>query len=576
MTVKRILTACLVADCLFLAACIPGKQQLILPDPAAPARPEISVRPGSGGSAAETSGGTRIQVMPQQTLETLAGGQQYRAQARSFVDGRIDEYLRKQERWNVLDGQSGPVSVDSARSSQMIDCYQDLQKVLTGYGLFRGDRPGPGAEPGKDFSSESIFDLQQADIRFVEGRCGRLLAGNQSRGTSLSSDVQAVQELIAERTATGDSAGVVDAWQQVPDIRRAQLSVTSRAQYGQALVSLRRHEAAIPVLAQVVADISKSKRPESNPLILGATLADLYLVTGDYASAQKQYGQLLQQIDQTVIARDWANHQLSLLVAGHGGGGELREYGALLGDYLSFNPKSDGYKLVWAVDAFLNKYPYSPVISNAERIKVDAQRQADQWLSGYMKEVDNLAEEKRFQDSAEKLATVTPDIIDETTRQQIQEKIEGLKAAEEFDLEQQALARQQELQRQWDEGLRVLDSGEYDESIQLFSKLLTTEFDEQARNKIKEISLQAAKEDRRKAADLFIRSTRAPNLETKTQLLIESRAYLRGILEKYPDVDVVDKVMSNIQRVEKDLMANDPVLLREPVQDTQPQTVRPE
>ncbi len=73
--------------------------------------------------------------------------------------------------------------------------------------------------------------------------------------------------------------------------------------------------------------------------------------------------------------------------------------------------------------------------------------------------------------------------------------------------------------------------------------------------------MEAAKADRRKAAELFIRFTKTSELESKKKLLVESRKLLKNILIKYPDVEIAPKVLGNIKRVEQEMNAIDPNLI---------------
>ena len=52
-------------------------------------------------------------------------------------------------------------------------------------------------------------------------------------------------------------------------------------------------------------------------------------------------------------------------------------------------------------------------------------------------------------------------------------------------------------------------------------------------------------------------------LDGKKILLVESRQVLKDILDKYPDVEVADKVRGNIRTVEKKMNELDPMLLPE-------------
>ena len=107
----------------------------------------------------------------------------------------------------------------------------------------------------------------------------------------------------------------------------------------------------------------------------------------------------------------------------------------------------------------------------------------------------------------------------------------------------------------------LVKNEEYEEALKVFTELLETEYSSKAKQKIDEISLQAAKADRRKAADLFIRFTKTTDLESKKKLLVESRKLLKNILVKYPEVEIVPKVMGNIERVEQEMTAIDPNLI---------------
>ena len=71
----------------------------------------------------------------------------------------------------------------------------------------------------------------------------------------------------------------------------------------------------------------------------------------------------------------------------------------------------------------------------------------------------------------------------------------------------------------------------------------------------------AARAERRKAADLFIRFTKTTDIESRKTLLVESRRRLVDILIKYPDVGITEKVLGNIKRVEKEMNAIDPMLI---------------
>jgi hypothetical protein len=153
------------------------------------------------------------------------------------------------------------------------------------------------------------------------------------------------------------------------------------------------------------------------------------------------------------------------------------------------------------------------------------------------------------------------DLIGAEKQMQLQAKTEELGLAEAVENETGKMARMQDLQNQWNNGMLLANGERYEEAIDVFTSLLDTEYSTRAVAKIKELSLDAANADRRKAADLFIRFTKTTDLESRKKLLVESRKYLKNILVKYPEVEIASKVRGNIERVEQEMNAIDPNLV---------------
>ena len=112
--------------------------------------------------------------------------------------------------------------------------------------------------------------------------------------------------------------------------------------------------------------------------------------------------------------------------------------------------------------------------------------------------------------------------------------------------------------------MKLLEAKEYDKAIEGFAKLFRTPYEEKARARIDEAAKLGAQEDRQKAADLFVRSSGSRDQETKKKLLLSSRQLLQGILVKYPQSGLTDKVQKNLSRIEEELKAIDPSLLTAP------------
>lgn len=324
---------------------------------------------------------------------------------------------------------------------------------------------------------------------------------------------------------------------------------------------LHQEEKATEVYREVVDQMSDSDEQATDLISLRKILADLYTAAGDYKSAEIQYKKISEDYQNLGRLEEWSKLQLSILDRSLDDSPELTEYSSMLRNYLGFIPEQDGYKIVWQADKFLTNYPYSPVASNVDFIRESAMVRADDWFNSFIAEVDAMGAEKKFDEALELLETMPTEIIDADKQLQVRGKNEELLLAAAVEKETDKMALMQELQHQWNNGMLLVKGGRYDEAIDVFTNLLDSEYGVKAENKIKEISLQAAKADRKKAAGLFIRFTKTTDLESRKKLLIESRQMLRDILVKYPDAEIIPKVLGNIERVEQEMNLIDPNLI---------------
>lgn len=484
-----------------------------------------------------------------------------------YVNDRIFEYGRKLNRWKELDEQSVVMSLGQEQTESMIRCFRDLQKVLDGYERLHDDLLQRNIiSTSTMFDTEDAMELQKMDIAFIEGNCGRLLAGGEDKAAGWQerqkgADLNQVETLIERYFANNEYSEVVQVWLQIPLYQVERVDLKTKIMYGNALMYLDQQEKAAEIYQQIVDEMSDSKEQPTDILSLRKVLADLYTASGNYLSAEGQYEQI--SADYLAIGKieEWSKLQLSILERSVKGSPELTEFSRLLRAYLGYLAERDGYKIVWQADKFLQQYPYSPVASNVDIVKEDILKRADEWFNGFITQVDMFASEKKFQDAIELLNGVPEEIIGAEKVQELKTKIDEIVLAEAVERETVKLARKQELQRRWNEGMLLADQDDFDGAIQIFTELLDTEYSAKSQVKIEELSLQAAKAARRKAADLFIRFTKTVDVESKKKLLVESRQVLKDILVKYPEVEISEKVLGNIRRVEKEMNELDPFLL---------------
>lgn len=560
-----------------LTGCIPPKTNVVTPETRSVQQQQNQqngVRPTVYGTQESktvispepiTVGGDDvvINMAPQQPVQPA-----YFVPSMSYINDRIYEYGRKLERWKQLDEQSLTMELPEENAEEMVQCFRDLQRVLGGYSRLREELLQQNNLSDADgVSGERFLELQKRDISFIESSCGRTVGGDaEEKGAGWhereeTADLSQLETLIDRYAENGEYEEVVQVWLQIPETQVDRIDLKSRISYGNALMFLHQEEKAAQVYQQIVDEMSSSKEQSTDLISLRKVLADLYTAAGNYQLAEKQYGKISEDYQNLGNIEEWSKLQLFILERSEQDSPELSEYSSLMRNYLGLIPDQDGYKVVWQADNFLSNYPYTAVSSNVDMIKSDALDRADGWFNGFITGIDTLAAEKKYEEGLEILETIPDDIIDDEKKRALKEKTDALILEEAVNRETEKLAKMQELQRQWNSGILLMEDGDYENAIGVFISLLDSEYAAKASEKIEEVSLMAAKAERRKAANIFSRFTKTADVESKKALLIECRKILRDILIKYPDVDIADKVVGNIKRVEKEMNLIDPALL---------------
>ncbi len=485
-----------------------------------------------------------------------------------YVNDRIFEYGRKLDRWKELDGQSVNQELGEKEVEQMVRCFRRLQTVLNGYNELRLQMlQAQKLSTAMAASNAEILELQKNDIIFLEGECGQLLADKKSRGSVTwakreeGADLGQIETLVDRYASNNEFEEVVKIWQKIPEFQIPRVNLRTKIGYGNALMYLGQEEKAADIYRQVVDQMSDSREQATDLVSLRKMLADLYTAAGAYKAAEVQYKKISEDYSNLGTLEEWSKLQLSILARSVEDSSELSEYSLLMKSFLGFLPEKDGYKVVWQAEKFLESYPYSPVSSNADYIKLRAAEIANEWFDSFMAEVDDLKAQKKFDEALELLETMPVDIVSAEKQINVKSKTDELLLAAAVDRETVKMVEMQKLQDQWNDGILLVRGGRYDEAINVFTNLLETDYSLKAEKKIQEVALEAAKADRKKAAQLFIRYTKTTEPESRKKLLVESRKILRNILTKYPDVAIKNKVLGNIDRVEQEMNLLDPNLV---------------
>ena len=557
--------------CALLAAgCVPLFKHPVSPtaeDVERPGQTQGSLAPSDERTRRSPYGPGQQQATVEQAPESIDAKMRFLAPSSKFINDRIFEYEKKLDRWKALDNQSAVLNLNREDTEKMVRCFGDIQKILNGYNHLHNQIDEMNTGAPSTFNEQEVLELQKNDIAFMEGECSRLLAAPPQEKTPVqvkqkpTSDLSQMENLIKQHADNREYEDVVQTWSKIPDSQVGDVSLRTKIYYGNALMFLHQEEKAAEVYQQIVNQIVASNEQRTDLLSLRKVLADLYTASGNYPAAQKQYLSLEKDYQDLGRVDDWTKKHLALLEHSDKNSPELTQYSGILRNYMGFIPEQDGYKIIWQVDKFLKAYPNSAVTPNVEMIRADALQRADTWFNGVFAEVDKLAADKHYAEAIKKLQSIPDDIISPEQRLKVRDKSDALVLSDAVERETVKIGKSQDLQRRWNEGMGDIDGGKFDDAVKVFSGFQDTEYAAKAADKIKEISTLAAKAERRKAAELFIRYTKTPDPESKMKLLIESRKLLADILVKYPNIDFTDKVIDNIRRVETEMNALDPTVL---------------
>lgn len=553
---KKILSSAFVAFCaVTIAGC------------ALPEKPRVSGSPaiGQDGSTIKLGQPGTIGMAEQQPIveKNIAV-----VPSVNIIDDRIYEYGRKLDRWQEMDNRSLTTKPSADDAALMARCFSQLQEVLNGYSDLRSRLLQPqGGEIAGTVDNDEFYQLQKNDIAFLEGECVSLLAPAKQQSAAWSppvegADLSQFEAMIEQYDAQKQYAELIQVFAKIPPSQRAATHLRTKILYAQALRYAREDDRAVQMYQAIVDQMAGSGEEQATDIIsLRKVLADLYTAAGNYGSATTQYQKISTDYEQLGQVEEWSKLQLALLARSADGRPELTDYSSILQDYLGYVPARDGYKLLAKTEQFQATYPYSPVSANVDIIREATKAQAERWFSGLMGEVDKLAGENNFNQALKVLENLPSDVISTEKQLAVHAKIEQLQMDGAVADEAGKMAQTQDLQNQWNNGMLLANEGKYEESLAVFNTLLDSEYADKAKTKINELSLEAAKAERKKAADYFIRFTRASDVASKKKLLVESRRLLKNILNKYPMVEIADKVQGNIDRVEQEMNAIDPNLV---------------
>ncbi len=484
------------------------------------------------------------------------------------INDRIFSYEQKLAVIKNLEGSLAALSGEQKKLDKLAGCRQQIEDILDGYnGLHQQFLQTESIPATALFSGNNLLDLEKRDFDFLEGDCGRLLAQDHPERALVPLNKEVItkkEQAISSAYAAGEYKQTIDLYKDLSSTINTQLPYDLTFAYGRALMKTGRETEARKVFTQLLSRIRRHDQAQWE-FTLMQLIGDLDFALGSYAPAKKQYSDIVDAYQGLAEKNEWAKQQLAALNVADQQSREVKAYADLLRSFLAYNPERDGYTVVKKARDYLKTYPYSLVASSADQLVTINRKQADAWYKKMLQQVDSLAAEKRYQDALLVIERVPRLILPIDKQQELATRARKLRTMEAINRETTVLAQEQQAQENWNTGMTALGAREYDKAIEAFTKVLGSSYDDRARKKIDEAANLAAREDRRRAAELFVRSGRTHDLWSRKKLLLASRQLLQDILIKYPQADIIDKVKRNLQRIDEEIAGIDPNLLSAPM-----------
>ena len=545
---------------LMLSGCV-AQKQVIDPYSAQQQRDDINMRQGQEGinEKSVTMDMQEPTVLPvkDMLMPTL-----------TLINDRIYAYEQKLEALRELQEKAVSSVPSQDTLNAMSDCRVQLQNVLVEYNaLNQRLLQKTDLQAAQLLAADSLLQISEKDINYLESSCQNLMAVPlvpQQQSLVHTRTLHAEEQLLKAAAAVDDYAKVISHYEQLPLEAGQTPSFDTTFLYGQALLKTHREPEARKVFADLLTVIRKQDQAQWEFRLM-QLIGDLEFGLEIFDSAKGRYKELAAIYEGLSAENEWALQQLSALDRNVYQSDEVRLYAQLLKAYLGYNPDRDGYGVVEQAQKYIAKYPYSPVASNADLVLERAKKEADAWLKSVLARIDRLVEEKKFQEALLLIERVPRDILPVEKQEMLRRKSEQLLTAESISIETTRLVQKQELQEEWNQGMLLLEGREYDQAIEVFTSLSASSYADKARERIDEAAKLAAREDRQRAAEIFMRANRTADLESRIKLLLASRTLLQDILIKYPQSGLSDKVNRNLARIEEEVNRIDPTLLTTPV-----------
>ncbi|MEJ2032160.1 MAG: hypothetical protein P8Y63_03785 [Deltaproteobacteria bacterium] len=327
-----------------------------------------------------------------------------------------------------------------------------------------------------------------------------------------------------------------------------QPSLPTRRAYGLALLHTGQVDKAALVLQKILPQLGPAEQ-----IVAKRQLADLLWATNHFDEAKSLYQSLAHQFRAWKDDEEWVADQLSLLENLDNQSEEMAAYVQLLRIYVTFDGREVPKGLEKKVMQIADRFPGSMIAERGRQLLQHVQEQSQGWANRRLAAAESLVAKQQFTEALTILNDLEQRELPPSAAEQVRQLIDETHLAMAKEKEKEKMRQEQDLASRWDEGTHLLDLEQYDEASKVFTSLLGTEYERQARDKLKETANRAASEMRRQAAGLFVKARGTSDPDRKLDYLLESRRLLKTIIEKYQEADIISKVMRNLEVIDQNI-----------------------
>ncbi len=452
-------------------------------------------------------------------------------------------------RWRTVTDQMMAEDVSGSKPlpEGWYDCLQRLEALYDDYGRLQRRLVAGG---DMEAVCRESWEVVGADFAYQESGCPALLRERIEKPAPVkpsAGDAENRGSKVLAAVSRGDYQEALAAYDAIAQ-GGAAVDVKVRQAYAMALLRTNRVEAALSELVKIVAEYR-----DFDTWRLRRLVADLQLAAGKRGEAVKGYEALLAAFDARQKEKEWAREQLALLAGADRRGEEMSGYAEALRAYLTFDGRRVPGELKMWVARLEYSYPGGSFAVKARQLLNRVEDEARAWVGDRLLEVDGLVDARRYAHAMDKLEELAGQDLPAEMAEVVRKSMDDVVVLSTQGQAEQRGRTEQMLQERWREAEHLLDSERFDEAIAVFSSLYGTAADVQAREKIGAAAALAAAKMRQAGATLFFKAGRTADTGQKKELLLQSREILQAILEKYPYVELVEKVAGNLQNVDAQL-----------------------